>query len=151
MKGKSILFILIGIILIIVGVILLFGGNKTDNDTSNSNTTNTTEETTTPTVIARIFVYNDTGMNVINTVEITDTVKGQELEGFINQLHPLPENEIVDLALVRTVEIKYGNDTVVGIQSGEDRYCNYSLNGGGAYTMSYMPEGLVDWLKTNVL
>lgn len=153
MKGKSIISILIGVVLIIIGLILLFGGNSDNNtspsNTTESNSTNVPSEQGGSNLIAKIFVYNPNGLDIIKTVDITDQTKGNELQTYIVQLQPLPVNEQVNLELIKTIEIKYGNDVIVGIQNGEDRYCDYSTDGGTVFTKSYMPVGLVDWLKAN--
>ncbi|MBR4177876.1 MAG: hypothetical protein IKR57_00840 [Bacilli bacterium] len=151
MKGKSIISILIGIVLIVIGCILLFGGSSEEKTNNEPENTNVPADTTTPIVLATIYVYDQTGSNVINAMEVKDLTRGNELKGYVDQLKPLTGEEVVNKRITKNVEIKYGNNTIVTIQTGEERYCEYSLDGGITTNMSYMPIGLVDWLNKNVL
>ena len=155
MNKKSIISIIVGILLIILGLVLLFGGRGSSGGSNNTNTdsnsTNKPATPLTPTIIATINVYNNTGEDVINTIDITEEDKGTELKGFVDQLAPLGDSEMPGLVLTRTVEIKYGDSVIINIQTGEDGYCIYSADGGSTTSMSKMPAGLVDWLKTHIL
>ena len=95
-------------------------------------------------------MYDDSGLNLVNSIEIKDKTDGDTIDYYIDQLEPLSDSEKVNLAIVRTIEIK--RDTIIiNIQNGEDNYCNFSKDNGITYTMSHMPNGLVNWLKEKVL
>ena len=62
---------------------------------------------------------------------------------YIKKLKPLSDKEMVMLALIKDIEIQYGNDIEVGIAEGNTSYCYfYDKKKKNIHKLSHMPKGL---------
>ena len=82
------------------------------------------------------------------SVESKEAIK--ELSKYVLKLKPLEEHEMVKLALLKEIEIKYNDSILIGVQLGEDSYCYYTNKDENISSLSKMPKGLVDWIKDNL-
>ena len=151
MNKKSIISITLGVLLIILGLVLIFGGNSkktvVKDDTTTQEPATQVDENK---VYSRITVYEQTGTDVINEIEIKDKEIGDKIKGFIDQLKAEDDSEMISTTIIRNVVIEYDNYKV-GVQTGIEDYCLFSNIGSEPNILSKMPVGLMDWLKESIL
>lgn len=80
-----------------------------------------------------------------------DSLKDRtKINSFVDKLNPLSDNEMVNLVLGNEIVIKYGNNIEIGIQLGQVHYCYYTNYKKNITSLSYMPEGLYDWVVEQI-
>ncbi|MBE6150787.1 MAG: hypothetical protein E7162_03090 [Firmicutes bacterium] len=87
---------------------------------------------------------------LIKEVKVSSKEEIKELSKYVSKLKPLSEHEMVNLALLKEIEIKYNDSISIGVQLGEDSYCYYTNKDENISSLSKMPKGLVDWIKDNL-
>jgi len=90
-----------------------------------------------------IIQYEVGTLNEIKKVNVDDSNK---IESFINALKPLSEEEMVNLALANEIVVVCDN-IEINIQLGVKHYCYYIDNNNNIKGLSYMPEGLYEWVN----
>ncbi len=93
--------------------------------------------------------YDFATHNLIKEIKITDKKELKQISKYINQLKTLSDREMVDLGIVREVEIKYG-DLTIAIQLGENVYCSCLGKSEKCLGMAKMPAGMYDFIYSKV-
>lgn len=132
MKKINVVLILIIIVIVLIFCIFLIKNNNSKNIII------TQYEAGTDTELKRI-VINSNSENDIN-----------KLNGYIEELAPLTNSEMVDLALLKEIEIKYTNSISIGIQLGEKNYCYYINKEKNISSLSKLPKGLYEWVENKL-
>lgn len=90
----------------------------------------------------------ETGTDIqIKTIKIDDVNDIKELSSFITELEPLSDREMVKLALLQEVNIKYNDSISIGIQLNEKGYCYYINKDENISSLAKMPQGLYEWVE----
>ena len=140
MKKKNIFLIVIVVLVLIISDILLKNynsKNKTNSLSSSSNNISIIQyKTRTPFELKNINIENDNDI--------------KELSKYVEKLKPLPASEMVDLALLKEIEIKYSDYITIGIQLEEKDYCYYTNTKENISSLSKMPKGLYEWVESKI-
>ena len=86
---------------------------------------------------------------LIKEVKVNSKEEIKELSNYVSRLKPLSEHEMVNLALIKEIEIKYNDSISIGVQLGNDRYCYYTNKDENISSLSRMPKGLINWINDN--
>lgn len=132
MKKINVVLILIIIVIVLIFCIFLIKNNNS------KNVIITQYEAGTDTELKRI-VINSNSENDIN-----------KLNGYIEELAPLTNSEMVDLTLLNEIEIKYTNSISIRIQLGEKDYCYYINKEKNISSLSKLPNGLYEWVENKL-
>lgn len=95
--------------------------------------------------------YDDGGFEIVGTFTIDSKNEIKKITRFVNKLKPLEDEEMVNLAIIRQIEIHYSDSITVGIQLGEKDYCFYTNENENISSLSHMPTGLYEWVERKVL
>ncbi len=87
--------------------------------------------------------------DLVKEVKITDNKEIKQISKYINQLKTLTDREMVNLGIVREVEIKY-EDLTVAIQMGEESYCSCLGKSEKCSGMSKIPAGFYEYVKSKL-
>ena len=87
---------------------------------------------------------------LIKEVKVNSKEEIKELSNYVSRLKPLSEHEMVNLALIKEIEIKYNDSISIGVQLGNDRYCYYTNKDENISSLSRMPKGLINWINDNL-
>lgn len=93
-----------------------------------------------------ITKYNPKSGIVIKKVIIDSEEEIIELEEYSSLLNPVSDFQMVDLAILREVEVEY-NGAVIRIQLNEKSYCYYTNKAKGISSICRIPEGLFEWVE----
>lgn len=128
MKNKNIVLILIAALILIISVILLiiFTTNKSSINIKQYET-------------GSIFYFKNININNDNVIK-----------KYVKQLKPLSDSEMVDLMLLKDIEIEYNDDLTIIIQLEEKNYCYYINKKENISSLSKMPKGLYEWVKEKI-
>lgn len=87
--------------------------------------------------------------NLIKEIKITDKKEIKQISKYVNQLKTLTDREMVDLGIIREIEIKY-EDLTVAIQLGEKTYCSCLGTSEKCSGMSKIPAGFYDYVESKL-
>ncbi len=124
---NSFLIIVPILLVIVVGIILVF----TRDYNSNLNT-------------ITLIQYKPGEDEIIKKVDITNKDKINEISKYVDNLKPLTEDEMVNLMLYREIVIEYDHNITVGINIGQENYCDYINKAEGINSLSKLPKELYD-------
>jgi hypothetical protein len=137
MKKKKVFIILIVIlILIISGVILKNSSSTNKMNSSNNNISIIKYKAGTSFKLKKININNDEDI--------------KELSKYVEELKPLSATEMVDLAIMKEIDIQYNDYITISIQLDEESYCYYTNTEENISSLSKMPQGLYKWVKEKI-
>lgn len=139
---KKIYIFLIGIVIfVLILSVVLIKNNSSKNKTNNLNQYYNN---------ISITQYKAGTQIKLKTINIDNDNDIKELSKFVEQLKPLTDNEMVDLALLQEIKIQYNDDIIIGIQLGEKSYCDYINTKEKISSLSKIPEGLYEWIEEKI-
>ena len=97
-----------------------------------------------------IIQYKAGTRNQIKKINITSSEDMEKLNNFIRKLRPLSLEEMVDLSLLKEIDIQYYNYIKIGIQLGEKDYCYYINEKENISSLAHMPNGLYEWIAEKI-
>lgn len=125
MKKKYKLVMIVVLILIVIGIIAIFTFNQEKSSLK-----------------IEIIKYNNTGLGITNKIKVTSKKDKKKIQESIEEIKLVPEREMVDLSIMRQIEINYNDTVTIGIQEGQEYYCWYEdKNKSG---LAYLPTKLYE-------
>lgn len=125
MKKKYKLVMIVVLILIVIGIIAIFTFNQEKSSLK-----------------IEIIKYNNTGLGITNKIKVTSKKDQKKIQESIEEIKLVPEREMVDLSIMRQIEINYNDIVIIGIQEGQEYYCWYEdTNKSG---LAYLPTELYE-------
>ena len=150
MNKKIIISVIIAVlaIAIVAGILAIVNKNK-------SNEIPETSKELPESITITQYAYTSEKPYVISDIVLKEVKieSKEEIEKFakcVEQLKPLPENEMVDLYMPfkkGEVEIKYGNDLTIRIILKEKHYCTYENTKKGELVLTKIPDGLYELVE----
>ena len=91
--------------------------------------------------------YKITTGELIKEVKVTKLMDKTKLEDYIDEIKVLGTDEIVDLALVKDIEIIYNENVRVYVNSQDMMFCYFEDELNGISSLAYLPEGFLNWIN----
>ena len=89
--------------------------------------------------------YVGGGYERIKQINIDNKNDLNKLTNFVRKIKPVEQQ--LELALLNEVEIKYNDSITISLQLNEKEYCNYYDTKKNISKLSYIPEGLYEWVE----
>ena len=136
---KKIIFLIVIVILVLIlGVGILLKNNSSKNKTNSLNQSSNN---------ISIIQYKAGTPFELKNINIENDNDIKELSKYVEKLKPLTSSEMVDLALLKEIEIKYNDYITIGIQLEEKSYCYYTNTKENISSLSKIPKGLYEWVE----
>lgn len=125
MKKKYKLAMIVVLILIVIGIIAIFKFNQEK-----------------ASLKIEIIKYDTVGMKIESKTKVTSIEEQKIIQENIEEIQLVPEQEMVDLLLMRQIEINYNDIVTIGIQEGQENYCWYEDENQSG--LAYLPKDLYE-------
>ena len=127
------------VIIFILSVLVIFGIYKT----IELMTVDTKEN-------VKVIRYKSVYPDVHKTYKITSELEKRRIMVYVKNIKPLTDKEMVQLSLMKDIEIQYGKNITIGIQEGEKSYCYYENKKENIHKLARIPRGLYNLVMKKV-
>ena len=70
----------------------------------------------------------------------------RKIDEFVNELKPLSDDEMINIVVTEDIVIKYKDKVTIILLEGRKGICAYTLANSEQTHLSYMPEGMYEWV-----
>ena len=139
MKKIYILIVIVISVLMLSGIFLKTNSSKNKTNSLNQSSNN-----------INIIQYKAGTSFELKNINIENDHDIKELSKYVEKLKPLTASEMVKLALLKEIEIKYNDYITIEIQLEQKSYCYYTNTKENISSLSKIPKGLYEWVEKKI-